>query len=105
MSKGVGVMNVKERENAENWAVETFGAADLGDPRRTDRLVKVATALGENPSVSLPRSMRNWAETQGAYRFLGNEAVTHEQIMMPHWVQTRSEATQRSQVLMIYSGR
>src|SRR5437763_13378566 len=94
-------MNVKELENVEKWAVETFGAAELGDPRRTDRLVKVATALGENPSVSLPRSMRNWAETQGAYRFLGNEAVSHEQIMMPHWIQTRSEAEQRSQVLLI----
>ncbi len=94
-------MNVKELENAEKWAVETFGAADLGDPRRTDRLVKVAAALGENPSVSLPRSMRNWADTQGTYRFLGNEAVSHEQIMMPHWIQTRSEAEQRSQVLLI----
>jgi hypothetical protein len=94
-------MNVKELENAEKWAVETFGAAELGDPRRTDRLVKVAAALGETPSVSLPRSMRNWAETQGAYRFLGNEAVTHEQIMQPHWRETRSEAEQRRQVLMI----
>ena len=94
-------MNVKELENAEKWAVETFGAAELGDPRRTDRLVKVAAALGENPSVSLPRSMRNWADTQGAYRFLGNEAVTHEQIMQPHWRETRSEAEQRRQVLMI----
>jgi hypothetical protein len=94
-------MNIKELENAENWAVGTFGAAELGDPRRTDRLVKVAAALGENPSVSLPRSMRNWADTQGTYRFLGNEAVSHEQIMMPHWIQTRSEAEQRSQVLLI----
>ncbi len=42
-------MNVKELEKVEKWAVETFGAADLGDPRRTDRLVKVAAALGENP--------------------------------------------------------
>jgi hypothetical protein len=94
-------MNIKELENAEEWAVETFGAADLGDPRRTDRLVKMAAVLGENPSVSLPRSMRNWADTQGAYRFLGNEAVTHKQIMMPHWIQTWSEAEQRSQVLLI----
>src|SRR5215467_14170487 len=94
-------MNVKELENVEQWAVETFGSAELGDPRRTDRLVKVAAALGENPSVSLPASMRNWAETQGAYRFLNNEAVNHEQIMLPHWAQTRSEAEQRSQVLMI----
>lgn len=94
-------MNVKELENAEKWAVGTFGAAELGDPRRTDRLVKVAVGLGENPSVSLPRSMRNWADTQGAYRFLNNEAVSHEQIMMPHWTQTRLEAEQRSQVLLI----
>jgi hypothetical protein len=94
-------MNIKELEKVEKWAVETFGAAELGDPRRTDRLVKVAAALGENPSVSLPRSMRNWAETQGTYRFLNNEAITHEQIMMPHWIQTRSEAEQRSQVLLI----
>ena len=44
--------------------------------------------------------MRNWADTQGAYRFLNNEAVTHEQIMMAHWIQTRSEAEQRNQVLL-----
>jgi hypothetical protein len=94
-------MNVKELEKVEKWAVKTFGAAELGDPRRTDRLVKVAAALGENPSVSLPRSMRNWADTQGTYRFLNNEAINHEQIMMPHWIQTRSEAEQRSQVLLI----
>src|SRR2546421_13052665 len=91
-------MNVKELENAEKWAVETFGAAELGDPRRTDRLGEVAAALGENPSVSLPRSMRNWAETQGAYRFLGNEAVTHEQVMIRHWIHTRGEQEQRTQV-------
>src|SRR6266480_578135 len=101
MRRGERVMNVKELENAEEWAVETFGAADLGDPRRTDRLVKIAAVLGENPSVSLPRSMRNWADTQGAYRFLNNETVTHEQIMMPHWIQTRSEAEQHSQMLLI----
>jgi hypothetical protein len=94
-------MKVKELENVEKWAVETFGAAELGDPRRTDRLVKVAAALGENPSVSLPRSMRNGADTQRTYRFLSNEAINHEQIMMPHWIQTRSEEEQRSQVLLI----
>src|SRR5437016_4956561 len=94
-------MHIKELENMEKWAVETFAGAELGDPRRTDRLVKIAAALGENPSVSLPASMRNWADTQGTYRFLGNEAITHEQIMMPHWAQTRSEAEQRPQVLLI----
>ena len=42
-------MNVKELENAEEWAVETFGAADLGDPRRTDRLVKMAAEMARKP--------------------------------------------------------
>src|SRR2546421_12183138 len=101
VSKGEGEMNTETLQNAEAWAVETFGAAELGDVRRTDRLVKIASVLGENPSVSLPASMRNWADTHAAYEFLSNERVNHEQIMLPHWAQTRSEAEQRSQVLMI----
>ncbi len=74
-------MNTKTLQNPEEWAVETFGAAELGDVRRTDRLVKLASALGENPSISLPASMRNWADTYAAYQFLGNPAISHEQIM------------------------
>jgi Transposase DNA-binding len=94
-------MKMETLQNAEAWAVETFGAAELGDPRRTDRLVKVASALGENPSVSLPASMRNWAETHAAYQFLGNPAISHEQIMAPHFAAVYQEAAERRQVLMI----
>jgi hypothetical protein len=94
-------MKTKTLQNPEEWAVETFGAAELGDVRRTDRLVKLASALGENPSVSLPASMRNWADTHGAYQFLGNSAISHEQIMAPHFTQTYQEAAGRSQVLLI----
>ena len=82
-------MNGETLQNPEAWAVETFGAAELGDPRRTDRLVKLAWALGENPSVSLPASMRDWSETHAAYQFLGNKAVSHEQIMAPHFAAVR----------------
>jgi len=94
-------MNTETLQNAEAWAVETFGAAELGDARRTDRLVKVASALGENPSVSLPASMGNWADIHAAYQFLGNQAVSHEQIMAPHFAAVYQEAAERKQVLMI----
>ena len=94
-------MNMETLQNAEAWAAETFGAAELGDARRTDRLVKVGSVLGENPSVSLPRSMRNWADTHAAYQFLGNSAVSHEQIMAPHFAATYQEAAERSQVLLL----
>jgi hypothetical protein len=100
-SKGASGVNMETLQNAEAWAVETFGAAELGDVRRTDRLVKVASALGENPSVSLPASMSNWADTHAAYQFLGNPAISHEQIMVPHFAATYQEAAERSQVLLI----
>ena len=64
-------------------------------------LAKVASALGENPSVSLPASMRNWADTHAAYQFLGNPAISHEQILASHFATTYQEAAERSQVLLI----
>jgi hypothetical protein len=100
-SKGEGGMNTETLQNAEEWAVETFGVAELGDVRRTDRLVKLASALGENPSVSLPASMNNWADRHAAYQFLSNQAISHEQIMAPHFAATYQEAARRKQVLMI----
>jgi len=63
-------MDVEGLERPDKWAVETFGTAELGDLRRTDRLVKMAVAIAENPSASLPESMRDWAGTLAAYRFL-----------------------------------
>src|SRR2546430_10536508 len=93
-------MDVEGLEHPEEWAVETFGTAELGDLRRTDRLVKMATAIAENPSASLPESMRNWAETLAAYRFLDNPEISHEQIMLPHWMSTRQEAMQHCRVLL-----
>src|SRR5215469_2559409 len=93
-------MDIEGLEHADRWAVETFGTAELGDLRRTDRLVKMATAIAENPSASLPESMRNWADTLAAYRFLDNPDITHEQIMFPHWMNTRQEAMQRARVLL-----
>jgi hypothetical protein len=93
-------MNIEGLEQADKWAVENFGTAELGDLRRTDRLVKMATAIAENPSASLPESMRNWADTLAAYRFLDNEAITHEQIMLPHWMTTREEVMRHSRILL-----
>lgn len=94
-------MSRNELEEPESWAVRTFGLAELGDLRRTDRLVQLSAALARNPQSSLPASLRGETEVVGAYRLLNNAALTPEAILMPHWVQTRQEAEARSQVLMI----
>ena len=38
--------------DARTWAEETFGHAELGDPRRVDRLVDYATRQALHPSAS-----------------------------------------------------
>lgn len=94
-------MNPKDLENPEDWASKTFASAELGDSRRTDRLVQIAGALAEEPAASLPSAMRSVSETIAAYRFLNMPEVSHEQIMQPHWVQTRQIAAERAWVLLI----
>lgn len=94
-------MEQEPLQHAEAWAVSTFGAAELGDPRRTDRLLKVASALASNPSASLPNALATWGETQGAYRFLSDPAFSYEEILLPHWSQVYHEATQAPRTLLL----
>lgn len=52
--------------DAKEWAVETFGAVELGDPRRRDRVVQVAAAMAEDPAALLPAQMGDRSALQGA---------------------------------------
>ena len=53
----------------ESWAEEEFGNANLGDVRRTERLIEIASTLGENPQASLPEACSDAAELKATYRF------------------------------------
>jgi hypothetical protein len=94
-------MEQEPLQHADTWAAQNFGAAELGDPRRTDRLIKIANALAENPSASLPHALETWGETQGAYRFLNDPAFNYQEILMPHWSQVYHEASQCSRTLLL----
>ena len=56
------------------WAQLEFGLASLGDRRRTQRLVNIATHLAASPGGTLPQAFPHWAELKAAYRFLANAA-------------------------------
>jgi hypothetical protein len=88
-------------QHAEEWVVRTFSTAELGDVRRTDRLLKIASALADNPSASLPQALETWGETLAAYRLLGNDAISYQDILLPHWSQVSHEATQCSRTLLL----
>jgi hypothetical protein len=61
-----------------------FEGADLGDPRRSRRLVKVARRLAASPERSLSAACGGWGETMAAYRLLAAPGVTPENVLAPH---------------------
>ena len=66
--------------DANQWAVETFSKTQLGDPRRTKRLVKLAGCLADNLGQSLVQSQSNPADVEAAYRFTRNPAIKADAI-------------------------
>jgi hypothetical protein len=71
------------------WAEEQFGQCDLKDRRRTRRLIEVAASALCHPSGSLPEQTADMADLKAAYRLFACEDVNFEDIVRPHWEQTR----------------
>lgn len=76
----------------EQWAWEQFASADLGDARRTRRLVKLAEQMAGNSSGTIPQQTSFVADMKAAYRLFAAEDVTHDAVCQPHWQQTRARA-------------
>jgi hypothetical protein len=84
-----------------DWAAATFGAAQLGDPRRTRRLVATAAALAAHPERSLPHQLGDPAALKAAYRLFASRAVTFDQIIAPHQTQTRAACAAAAVTLLV----
>ena len=61
-----------------------FAEAELGDIRRTQRLVEIATMLAQQPGASLPETCGSQAMLKAAYRFFDNEAIEPAEIVASH---------------------
>ncbi len=57
------------------WARQEFGGAELGDSRRTARLVRMAAEAAKLPAGRVSEVFRIPAERQGAYDFLESDRV------------------------------
>jgi hypothetical protein len=76
------------------WAVTQFSTAQLGDRRRTQRLVRLATQIAADPSSSLPQQTGNWGDLKAAYRLCERPEATFQVIAAPHWRLTAETARQ-----------
>lgn len=84
-----------------SWAAEEFKTLALGDARLNKRAVLLAERLAAKPTASIPNACSNWTETIAAYRFLGNDALSWQDVMQPHWQATVQRIAQHPLVLCL----
>jgi hypothetical protein len=84
---------------------QIFGTAELGDQRRTRRLVQVFDQCCQHPGGTLPDKMQSPADLKGLYRLCEKKQVTHEAILRPAREHTlRRLAEQEGTFLILHDG-
>jgi len=78
-----------------------FAGAELGDARLSKRLCSLADQLAARPSASFPKALDD-AELEAAYRFFGNDEVTPEAILAPHFRQTARRAAEAARIIVVH---
>jgi transposase-like protein len=58
-----------------SWAEAEFGDAELGDERRTRRLVRLGAEVARRPSGKVTQACATSASREGAFRLLENDAI------------------------------
>jgi hypothetical protein len=72
------------------WAQQQFGTCELGDRRRTKRMVKLAAQAAAKPDAATPEQTERWADCKAAYRLFDSEDVTFDAVVAPHCAATRA---------------
>lgn len=83
-----------------SFGYENFSGALLGDRRRTNRLIQIADRMAEHPGGTLPDKMRSPKELKALYRFVNHDAVTHDNVMEPHYARTRRRMEEQKGVVL-----
>jgi hypothetical protein len=86
------------------FGVRHFGTAQLGDIRRTRRLVQLADEFRKQPQASLPGKCGSSANYQGLLGLLDGAEVTHTSVLAPHIQLTRELIAQRSDAVTLLVG-
>ena len=84
-----------------SWAQQEFETLDVGDARRTLRLIKLVADLSVQPTGSIPLACGGWPETKAAYRLLGNPALDWREVLEVHTERTGERMQEHPVVLCI----
>lgn len=92
---------MQESTIVSQWAQQQFGECQLGDKRRTARLVSMAQALAQTPGGTMPAVFPEPADLKAAYRFFDTPEADHEAIQAPHWERTRQACREPGTYLIV----
>jgi Transposase DNA-binding/Transposase DDE domain len=87
-------------QSARRWAEGEFGDADLGDKRRTRRLVQLATEVATRPAGTVTRACPSSASREAAFRLLENTAVRPEAVRAPSLQATAKRCVEHPTVVV-----
>lgn len=107
-SAGSGALDLSEGLDAEQWAEQEFGGAQLGDSRLSRRLVASANTKAKAPSRAFCGAAKgDQAAMKGYYRMIeqaDSSAVTMSNILAPHRQQTARRMMAQKTVLCVQDG-
>lgn len=78
-----------------------FGHAQLGDARRTKRLVQTADLMCRRPGGTLPQKLRSPQDLRAFYRLMNGDDVTHEAILAAHRETVRKAISQITDTVLV----
>jgi len=88
-------------QDRKRFAEDHFAGAELGDQRRSKRLVTLAEQLLRRPHGTLPEKIPDPYQLDAAYRFFRAAAAPPDAIQAPHRQRTRLQLEQTDEVVLI----
>jgi hypothetical protein len=89
------------KAQARSFGEVNFENAELGDVRRTRRLVRTANLMSRRPGGSLPQKLRSPKDLRAFYRLMNCKDVTHEAILASHRQATLKTISQMSSTVLV----
>ncbi len=85
----------------EQWIKQELEKTDLGDKRRTKRLMEIVSNLSTSPEESVPMASGTWAATKATYDFWDSPYLKPSMIRQGHTDATLERIGKHQVVLAI----
>jgi hypothetical protein len=85
----------------DSFGCRNFGSLDLGDSRRTRRLVALVDQLCRHPGGTLPDKLPEPADLRAFYRLVDRPAVSHDVVLTSHADSTRRQIAALTAIVVL----